>query len=263
MKIIVLSCFAVVMASGIANDGGLTSGGSPRLLNSHPTIRMESEVIKIKILNGIVTTDCQFTFVNDGKACDVTMGFPDKGFGEQDPRWGDEMDWKDWKPVSVFESFQSWINGKPSKTSLVKGKNEGEIYHSKRVHFLAKSKVNIRDLYVMREGSMVIDDGRTTALCTGYILATGASWKGNIGSTTVSIQFDPAKPITEMKFGYAKQFDTFRFAKDFKDPVKAVRCRGPVKPSLTANTLSFKMKNWRPTAASDIYLEYHSQIGQG
>ena len=258
----ILVILALIAGISVANDGGLASGGSPRLLNSHPSIRMESELILIKIRDGKVTTKCQFTFVNTGKACDVVMGFPDKGFGEKDNFGQSGEYWKDWKVASVFDAFSYWVNGKQSKTSLIKGKVAGEVFQAKKVQFGAKATVKVRDVYVMNEGGTVTDMGRTTARCTGYILATGASWKGNIGSTTVVIEFDPAKPMKEMKYGTEKQFENFNFVKEFKDPLSAVRCRGPVKPVLANNKLTFSIKNWRPTKSSDIYLEYHSDIGQ-
>lgn len=245
------------------NDGGLTSGGSPRLLIGHPTIRMESEVIRIKIRNRIVTTDCRFTFVNDGPACDVQMGFPDQGFGASNPRFDTDASWQDWKPVSVFKSFLSWVDGQPTKTTLVKGQDEDSVFQAKTVHFGAKAKVNVRDLYTASEGYGAVDGGRLFSESTGYILSTGASWKGNIGSTVVSIEFDPKRPIREVRYAdKGEDLWTIDFSTTFLDPAFGARCKGPIEPVFANNSLTFKIKNWRPTKDSDILVEYSAGLSR-
>ena len=262
MRSCALFLFSALVGPVFANDGSLTLGGSPQLLSSHPTVRMKSEVITFMIREGQLMADCNFTFVNDGKACEVRMGFPDQGFGEKDPLVESGVDWKDWKPVSVFDSFLSWVDGKPAKTTLVKGKVEGEVFHTKTVKFPAKATVKVRDLYLANEGVQVTDDGKVVVKTAGYILSTGASWKGNIGSTTVIFDFDPKHPIKEMQFGTAAQILKMNFQKTFKNPKQAVRCTGPVKPVLKDNKLTYTIKNWRPTKASNIILEYAAGFEQ-
>jgi hypothetical protein len=65
-----------------ANDGGIAWGGNPRLLQSHPSVTMQSEEINITVRNETVTADCRFVFRNDGKATKVRMGFPAEGAGD-------------------------------------------------------------------------------------------------------------------------------------------------------------------------------------
>src|SRR4028118_808793 len=85
--------FSALALGALANDAGISFGGSPRLLKGHPSVAMASEVIVMTIDEEKVTVDCNFVFKNNGKATQVRMGFPDEGQGEDDPDEG-ELDWK-------------------------------------------------------------------------------------------------------------------------------------------------------------------------
>ncbi|MEP6757329.1 MAG: hypothetical protein ABJA67_17630, partial [Chthonomonadales bacterium] len=61
----------------MANDGGISMGGSPKLLKGHPSVIMQSEIIRLNVKSEYVEVDCNFVFVNRGKKCTVRMGFPD------------------------------------------------------------------------------------------------------------------------------------------------------------------------------------------
>src|SRR5437016_1907774 len=66
-------------ATARANDTELSYGGTPRPLNGNTTVSMKNESVKIVIAEKMVTVDCRFTFVNNGPARKVRMGFPDEG----------------------------------------------------------------------------------------------------------------------------------------------------------------------------------------
>ena len=240
------------------NDGGLTMGGSPTLLKGHPTVRMESEIVKISVSNDEVVTDCTFVFRNSGAACDVRMGFPDRGFGAED-RYEDTSD-EDWPKVearTVFNWFKSWVNGKPVTCELVKGLKLGELYRSKMVHFGRNSRVVVRDRYAMSPGGGIVAGGEAYSKETGYILHTGASWKGTIGKSTVIVTFAPGAIKTPVSMQYtSNRLKSPSYFSKFKNSKQGVLCAGPARPTLSGRTLTFVKRNWRPTPNDDVFVQW-------
>jgi hypothetical protein len=80
-----MAVFLGMDSHSFANDGGIAFGGSPGLLNGHPSVSMSSELIRIEVSKLELKADCTFVFVNHGPACEVRMGFPDQGLGALDP----------------------------------------------------------------------------------------------------------------------------------------------------------------------------------
>ncbi len=78
-------CLSLATAAS-ANDGGIAYGGSPRLLNGHPTISMRSEVVRMTVGENTVTVGVrEITPSRQGRACFLTRegGFcsgTDRGF---------------------------------------------------------------------------------------------------------------------------------------------------------------------------------------
>src|SRR5215212_2408570 len=122
---------AAVAGAACANDGGIAFGGAPRLLDSHPSVSMESEVVTMTVGDKIVTVDCRFTFRNHGPACAVRMGFPDIGVGASDPDEKNSEDYLRHGPVSTFKSFHSWVDGKEVSTKLIRADEPGHFWHAK------------------------------------------------------------------------------------------------------------------------------------
>ncbi len=65
---LILACtgFGCTPLSALANDGGISMGGTPRLLSGHPSVEMQSEVINMKVGDKQVEVECNFVFVNTG-----------------------------------------------------------------------------------------------------------------------------------------------------------------------------------------------------
>lgn len=251
-------CALLASASSLLNDGGLTMGGTPTLLGEHPSVVMKSEVINIKVKSQTVTADCRFDFYNEGPACDVRMGFPDKGDGADDPYEAlSEEEWPTAKVESVFSSFRSWVDGKPVTCEPVKGKNIGDVFQTKMIHFPAHSHVKVRDLYSVATGGGVAPDGDGRCRLTGYIVHTGASWKGNIGSSTIIFNFSPSTLPSGASVLYQAPHATknVKFGQ-LKRPSRGVVCYGPVKPVLKGRTLTYSLQNWRPTPDDDIFVQW-------
>lgn len=117
-----------------ADDGGVSFGGSPRLLSGHKTASMQSEVIRMNVGAQNVRVDCQFVFQNAGPACTVRMGFFDEGRGSEDP--DQEMDPAHPKPPhGTFTSYASFVDGARVRTQTVRAEKEGDFWHVKTVRF--------------------------------------------------------------------------------------------------------------------------------
>lgn len=239
------------------NDGGLSYGGTPKLMSSHPGVRMSKEVIRINVHEEIVTADCEFWFSNTGKACEVRMGFPDRGEGANDP--DEELAPEDLKaapPRTTMSSFRSWIDGKRVYTKLERGEGSGQYWHTKFVKFPAGRTVRVRDLYTQSvSGGMISGEDFTKTgylRQVSYILETGRSWKGTIGSTDVRITFsdkDLVRPFRLVEEGTLVDPKSFNFK---RMPRRSeVVWRGPARPTVTGSTIRFVKKNWKPRSAKD------------
>ncbi len=247
-----------------ANDGGISMGGSPGLLDGHPTISMAKEVIHMTVGRTAVSVDCQFTFVNSGPATTVRMGFPDYGLGANDPYEERQTDWNKTKPVSVYNTFKSWVDGRPTPTTLVRSKVENQAWQSKMVQFGKGQTRRVRDVYTMPLGGGVFDSSGY-ATFAAYVLHTGASWHGNIGSTEVYVTFDPkviAGPVKPLFFPNLMS----SMGRSVSPPASKneVICQGPCAPVAKGQTLIFYRKNWRPTQEDDIFMAFnYNKTGSG
>jgi hypothetical protein len=260
------ACFALAVAASStwsaaarANDGGISWGGSPSLLKSHPSISMESEEVNIIVGDYDAVVDCRFVFRNSGPATSVRMGFPDDGEGESGFYDGAEA-WKNAKPQSSFKWFRSWVDGKPSKTTLVRSSEPGQVWHAKTVAFPARGRRVVRDLYSVPLGSQIARNGSYKQ--TAYTLHTGSSWKGKIGRSLVTVRFDDRPRSTRLRAIPMSQVPKVGADKDpaferVMKPNVVVIGRGPGGVRAARQTLRWDKRNWRPTKKDDIWLVYN------
>jgi hypothetical protein len=242
-----------------ANDGGISFGGSPRLLTGHPSVSMQSEIVRMRIGEEKVTVDCTFIFQNQGPACTVRMGFPDQGQGADDP---DEEGVHN-PPTSAFDTFKSYVNGKPISTKLVRSQ-QSIFWHTKTVSFPANSHVVIRDVYTTSVGAHIEEKG--SVHLANYILHTGASWHGPIGRSEVIITFQSkhiSAPLRPVPVHYAPEVVRRQYlvnkkieTTDWNKVTGRVYYVGPCAPTAHGNSLRFVRTNWRPTERDDIYLAF-------
>ncbi len=80
-----LALFVIsTLSLAFGDDAAITWSGSPKMLSGHPTVRMVSEKIILNVTpltgdaEGHTDADCTFVFKNDGPACSVRIGFPDR-----------------------------------------------------------------------------------------------------------------------------------------------------------------------------------------
>jgi len=177
-----IACILVAGATALAlgDDASVEFGigGAVHLIKgSHPSIRMESEVVKIdRLPHGRI--HARFVFKNYGKATDVEIGFP----GIAAAKFVDKGD-------AALENFRSMVDGKPIAVQMVdntppvtsreEGNGRGEVWYLKNVHFAANQTHVIEDDYTGGGGWSY---GHYSYK---YVLETGASWKGTIGHATI------------------------------------------------------------------------------
>jgi len=262
------ACFLSVLTLALADDGAITWGGSPKMLKGHRTVRMVSEKIVLSVTpiskdkDGYTDADCTFVFKNEGPACAVRIGFPDRTRGafEETFARGGSGD----IPHPTFQAllnFKSWVDGVPVKTTVelssdptVKGATYGGSWHVKVVNFKANQTLTIRDTYRQPQSGGISSSG-TQGLYLNqvqYIMSTGASWKGSIGSAEVDVHLPgviSAAPLASLTsdepYLYKKWTDVKR---------GEVYYTGYGAPEVRDGVLVFRKANFKPTVASDINL---------
>ncbi|MEO7717463.1 MAG: hypothetical protein ABIY70_14780 [Capsulimonas sp.] len=238
-----------------ADDGGITFGGSPRLLSGHQTVAMESEVVTMDIGENAVTTHCRFVFKNHGPACTVRMGFPDRARGANviEDETGKAM-----APHGTFQSFTSKVDGKPVKTEVLKdAKTPSDVWHAKTVAFGANQTHIVEDDYKTDIGGQMTDYGSAVHQAY-YVLHTGSSWRGNIGRAEVIVRFH-----RKTMPGPLKALDMRKISGNADGIIKlypygqnAVAWSGPSTPTVSGTTLRFVRTNFNPQYSDDVILHF-------
>ena len=173
LLLLVILCAFCCMAAG--DDSAVVGvGGTVKAMKSHPSVRMVSEEVKIRLYPERYTVNCRFVFKNEGKDTTVQMGFPENA-------WGDVRQAK----RSRFEYFRTTVDGAPVKSTYQplppSEENEYTGWHIKTVPFKRGQTRVITVEYASPAGE--ISDG--SRFCS-YTMHTGSSWKGKIGRAVIS-----------------------------------------------------------------------------
>jgi hypothetical protein len=266
-KVLLVAGMGSALSLALADDGAITWSGAPKLLSGHPSIRMVSEKIILNITkvsptgDGYTDADCTFVFKNDGPACSVRIGFPDRTRGAFEQNYAKEGGGDYPHPTfQTLTNFKSWVNGVPVKTTVVlsqdptvKGATYGGSWHAKTVSFKAGETVTVRDTY--RQPQSGGASSSTNGLYLNqvqYIMSTGASWRGPIGSVVVEAHLrgiTVAKPLGELTTQ-----EPYSFTKWDQVLPNEVYYLGFGKPWVSDGTITFRATNLKPTVASDINL---------
>ncbi|HVF85853.1 MAG TPA: DUF4424 family protein [Abditibacteriaceae bacterium] len=248
-----------------ANDGGIAWGGSPRLLSSHPSVAMQSEIITMNVGKENVSVDCRFVFKNYGRATTVRMGFPDEGRGDTPHQTEFETRTPGKKAVTAFTSFKSWVNGVPVKTQLIRSNESQLSWHAKSVFFPESSTRIVRDLYTVPVGGQIGLHGYYHQ--TSYTLHTGASWRGAIRRSEIIVNFintGGANQLNPVSIRSLKaENDNVEFVDWSKLPRGTIIYKGNLKPTAKGRTLRFVRTNWNPTEQDDIFLAFNPRGNDG
>lgn len=178
-------------ATAAADDGSVeTVGGAVRLMSTPSSIRMVSEIVKARVGPDRVHVDCVFVMKNEGPADTVLIGFPDGSMG---PYQGGGEEYE-------IESFRSWVDGVEVKCQRAPDadgiKASVGSWWTKRVAFSAGAVRRIRNRYEVSPSWHPMEQGAEEPDSTAghrafrYILWTGASWKGTIGTAEIVATLD-------------------------------------------------------------------------
>jgi len=150
---------------------------------------MESEEITIDLEKNSV--ECIFVFHNTGKSKNVFMGFPGKLNHEEDGLTQD---------VNLqLSHFKTFVKGKELPVTCEKNTHDIDNqtlnmlqyseYYTFTVPFKADEKITVRNTYIFTPTNDSIGD-----VFSGYVLKTGAMWKGPIGSAKVTFLLGKIQP---------------------------------------------------------------------
>ncbi len=199
-------CCLIPFQSGpsVANDAPviLDSGGA-QVMSGPITVKMESEVVQIRLGKDSYIIDATFNFRNTGEyTVIIDVGFPKNGQVWVDDRFSHTVD---------FIKFETWVNGEP--VNCVEQPNmariEGPytlpdlIKHIKETKDIRLLRLNAIDNRWMVKEKVKFPPNKITTTrvryeapynsaepCKGvmeYIYGTGQYWKGNIGKSTFII----------------------------------------------------------------------------
>lgn len=177
-----------------ANDGALGMMPDGVYAVNHNDLVMVSETIRVKLESRQVL--CEFEFKNTGKDQDVLMGFPaismeePEGFTTQDYLTIRNFKaWTKWSPINVF------LRDYSSKSLQgMEHFNQYKKWYCFYVHF---KENETKTIYHSYDVSFSFDS--TGYVSAGYIIRTGALWKGNIGHSKIIFDFENL-PICSLEY---------------------------------------------------------------
>ncbi len=149
-------------------------------------VEMKSESIVVDIDRSSV--ECTFTFLNTAEAREVQMGFPGKLNEDMGSIFSDDVSLS-------LNNFRAFVNGEELPVEKVKGvqpKIDMPFYSewfTFTVPFDEGETVTVVNTYTYQPSYNSIGD-----VSTGYVLQTGATWKGKIGKARVEFKLGSVKP---------------------------------------------------------------------
>lgn len=187
-------CLSLALVLGFiayaqADDGWWSeAGGIGCFGKGHPSIRMVSEDLKLKVLDdGFVSVDVLFTFHNDGLLANVTMAFPESYEMRTGGSLKDFRTWVDGNRVSVKRRVITEGDPKAADPQDEMGK----AVWLKKVRFAANQTHAVRVTYL----GLISGDTSGNRTFT-YTLTSGASWKGTIETCKIAVTWPPELSLT-------------------------------------------------------------------
>lgn len=177
--------FALLLGTlpALANDMSIIGvGGTLRpLRGQHPQVRMVRENIDIEVGQNNYHVRVNFVFRNQGKATNVTMGFPESGGGGDVPARSE-------KEKSTFLTFSSNVDGEKvavKRVLLNRGDEDFDAVWIKTVKFAAGQMRQVDVDYTAPIGGAA---GIGLEQLVGYDF-TGGNWAGDVDSSILNIHF--------------------------------------------------------------------------
>ena len=188
-------CVLTAAVAALADPGAVTwSGGTLRLMEEHPSVSLVAETIVLEpnLTDTVVTVDLQFH--NSGEARVVPMGFPTLAFSG--PGYHFVRDFTveaggEALPVTVAEA---------SRIAL--GERELPcVWHLFDAPFEADADLSMTVRY--RE----VREHYWKMLRVPYVLATGASWQGDVRSVDLEVRLAERRNLGDVTLGVGPPID--------------------------------------------------------
>ena len=254
----VLVCCVEAARADIAPDPLAAMGNVQLMKGKAPDIRMASEEVNITLHPSFAVVDATFVMANDGAEQKLEIGFPGQGV-MVDGRFSAHM---------AIHGLKAWVNGVevPAVAKEVSfteragppGSNykreRRETWHLFNAVFSKKGTTTVRVKYgvvaKLHYGQGSIGDGPPPLDEVWYVLHTGASWKGAIGSAVVRVVAGDgvdAASINMVNHGPVPGLSSPEKWEPYKLPSGAKR---------TAKGLELSFRELTPTAADNVQLVF-------
>lgn len=229
-SLIALAVFFAPSLSG-ANDAPIRIKGGGASLNSpHPTIRMHSEEVAIRLHKDSYTVEAVFHFFNSGETTTEWVGFPKRALG-----------YLSFEPQD-FIRFETWVDGKkttfleePVPFRGVRNFLDALVSQSgvltdyrwlvKRVTFPAHATTTTRVRYEAAYHRL------SDAKIAYYIYGTGAYCKGTIGNAVFEVDGSDVGGIRHFK---------------------VMIDRSAKRTTILENLLRYELKNFKPALNAEM-----------
>ena len=205
-----------------ANDTSLGRFGETVRPIDNPNIIMQSEDITVRISEGTSRVECEFVFINDShEETTVLMGFPS---GDSEDKNGKQADWfYDYK----LYDFAAWVDDEEIEVRLERGVGAEETgpdslnfpyWHTWEVNFKPGEKKIVKNTYETKNTVSSIG-----IIQAGYVLTTGAPWKGRIENAKIAFITEGIEPyqvesVTPAGYAYEGNVIEWKF-EDFEPDV--------------------------------------------
>jgi hypothetical protein len=235
--VITLLLLLLLALPAYADDGALGREGDTVYPLSESDVRMAAEEVHLKVGVERTQVDVTFTFVNDGPAREILMGFPvgtPEGEHQGDPELHDFSAWVDGRRMAVKQEPQT-AKG-PAVVNSLGDALRYPAWITWSVPFAAGQTRTVRNTYWGANTHW--SNGEVAA---GYILRTGATWKGAIGSAVITAELDGILPgqlfgISPTTFRWEGEKLVWRF-QDL-EPNQDIRLRFTTRPLLSLKVTS-------------------------
>ena len=206
--VLLLALFLVVLFAQPAHADdcrvGLTPDGVYPISDADIVLVEEEVAVTLSRESpGESRAECIFVFQNEGPSKDILMGFPaaaDLTEDLEDPTTADRTSFHDFKTFRIYsDGSQEEIAVSLRKGVLPTGTSEERLRYSSwyvfSVSFGAGERVILKNTF--RARNTIWSNGEVR---TGYILRTGALWKGPVGRAKVTVNLGgiPLHALTDL-----------------------------------------------------------------
>lgn len=255
---VVVSTILIISISTAFADGGvITAPGGLINTKDASEVALEKEVIDFHFYSDSTflshcEVTCDYTFRNtSSQPLTVKVGFPIA------PGWPNRI-----ATLKEFEKFRVTLDGKAVEVKKEEVSENVPAYSSKfhyshyytwNMTFKAGGKRKMTNSYVQRLSS---NEG---AAFFGYVLSTGAGWKGPIKELDITATFPPHSIISLKPF----ENDRFRgFTNSYLDVHHIISIAGPPGPVIERNSLFWKLKDYEPQNDQNISIFISTSLVQ-